>query len=242
MLCHQYSIHAKPYTGLAVIVSCIDWRVHAVFVLLNDGETKFCLTVWLVSMVVVVILQFLLCNCIPSQMFTQMRHFFIQIEWWLSILSNPHGNSWHIEKLSNGIYDGDKGRVASPKLLIFRKVPKKCVSLLGLLKRALWAWNWKTFAKWFSTNDGGGGSKADWNFSKNSSVLETPIVPNTDQERHCTTFANPCNVYLYQTIKQTAKFGPFWPVLWHAFVYCTFPLMTRMITAFSQMVTKWLWQ
>ena len=24
LLCHQYSIHAKPYTGLAVIVSCID--------------------------------------------------------------------------------------------------------------------------------------------------------------------------------------------------------------------------
>ena len=57
-------------------------------------------------------------------------------------------------------------------------------------------------------------------FYENSSVLKTPPVPKTDQERHCKTFANPCNVYFYQTIKHLNQqnlghFGLYTELLMH---------------------------
>ena len=54
---------------------------------------------------------------------------------------------------------------------------------------------WKKSATWFSENEGGG-AKAVWNFSKNSSLLETPPFPK------CYTWLESCGSPLSDGIKK----------------------------------------
>ena len=52
---------------------------------------------------------------------------------------------------------------------------KKSWCIFWTFNGAFWAWNYKRIATWVYEKEGG--SKAFWNFSKNSSVLVWPPVP-----------------------------------------------------------------
>ena len=76
-----------------------------------------------------------------------------------------------------------KGRVTLPKRMDFRKVPKGVGGVIftpdfGPLNRA--SFERKKLQHVIPKRMGGGGSKAVWNFSENSSVLVASPVPITE--------------------------------------------------------------